>query len=109
MSEDGEHVIDATYSLLDRQIVDPTGRLAGKVDDIELTDPELDGAGEVGPPVVTAVLSGPGALGPRLGGRLGSFVVGTWRRLHPDVDPQPKRVPVELLAPVRPCRADRVV
>jgi hypothetical protein len=40
---------------------------AGRVDDLELTVP---GAGQ--PPVLTALLCGSTAFGPRLGGRLGT-------------------------------------
>jgi len=67
------------YQLLDRQIIDRNARLAGKVDDLELTVPD-DG----GPPVVTAILSGRGALAERLGGRLGRAAVSLSRRLLPD-------------------------
>jgi hypothetical protein len=48
--------------LLDRQIVDRHDRLAGKVDDVELTRDEATGH-----LVVTALLSGRGALARRLG------------------------------------------
>ncbi len=48
--------------LLDRQLVDRDGRMAGKVDDLELT------ASETGDALyVTAILTGPGFLAPRLG------------------------------------------
>ena len=42
--------------------------------------------------VVTAILSGPGALGPRLGGRLGTAWASLFRRLHPAEDPEPARI-----------------
>jgi hypothetical protein len=77
---------DAALHLLDRQLVDPDGSLVGKVDDLELTE-RADGR-----LVLTAVLTGPGALGPRLGGRLGWWLVAVWRRLHPDADPRPGRI-----------------
>jgi hypothetical protein len=70
--------------LLDRQIFDADGLPAGKVDDLELTLPE-DG----GPPVLTAILTGPLALGPRIGGRLGQWWAAAGRRLRPDDDPHP--------------------
>jgi sporulation protein YlmC with PRC-barrel domain len=54
--------------LLDRQLVDTAGELLGKVDDLELTDP---GDGE--PPRLTAVLTGPDALNPRLSRALGRW------------------------------------
>jgi sporulation protein YlmC with PRC-barrel domain len=56
----------AGLDLLDHQIVDPDGRMAGKVDDLELDVPD-DG----GPPVVTTILSGLGALAGQLGGDAG--------------------------------------
>lgn len=80
-------VVDAGLSLLDRQIEDSEGRLCGKVDDLELTVPD-DG----GPPLVTAILSGPGALAGRMSGRIGAWVESVFRRLHPEVSPQPTRI-----------------
>lgn len=79
---------DAVLHLLDRQIVDPDGRLVAKVDDIELTE-RADGR-----LVVSALLLGPGALGPRLRHGLGEWVVAVWRRLRPDTDPEPGRIPM---------------
>lgn len=67
--------MDAYLSLLDRQILDTDGRMIGKVDDLEL---ELRDDGRL---YVTALLSGPGALGPRLGGALGRLVRDAWSRL----------------------------
>jgi hypothetical protein len=75
--------------LLDRQIFDTDGQPVGKVDDLEFTAPE-DG----GPPVLTAILCGPLALGPRIGGRLGRWWASVGRRLRPNDDPQPARIPV---------------
>ena len=83
-----EHEWDAEFHLLDRQIIDSEDRMVGKVDDLELNE-RFDGRLEV-----TALLLGPGALGPRLGGRLGEWTVAVWRRLHPDVDPPLGRIPV---------------
>src|SRR5689334_10851848 len=79
-------ILHAQLHLLDRQVVDHrTGRMVAKVDDVE-----LDLGGEV--PVVTALLSGPGAWGPRLPGLLGRTVTGTHRRLGPTGDPGPVRI-----------------
>jgi hypothetical protein len=69
-------------NLLDRQIVDVDGRMAGKVDDLEL-EPSAEGDGFH----VVAILSGPGALGPRMGGRLGRFVAAVHRRLADEPRP----------------------
>jgi hypothetical protein len=81
--------------LLDRQILDVDGQPVGKVDDLEFTEP-----GDGGPPVLTAILCGPLALGPRIGGRLGKWWVATGRRLRPNDDPVPIRIP---LAQVERC------
>jgi sporulation protein YlmC with PRC-barrel domain len=78
---------DAALHLLDRQLVDPDGRLVGKVDDLEVE--EIDG----GRLAVSAVLTGPGALAPRMHGRLGEWIAAVWKRLHPAEDPRPGRIP----------------
>ena len=67
--------LDALHQLLDRQIVDTHGRMVAKVDDVELQ--ERPG----GRLAVTALLTGPGALGPRLGGALGALTSRSWSRL----------------------------
>jgi sporulation protein YlmC with PRC-barrel domain len=79
-------VLDLRLHLLDRQIIDADGRLLGKVDDLELSQ-KPDGA-----LVVTALLCGPVALAPRLGGRLGRWVEAVSRRLSLDGDPAPRRI-----------------
>src|SRR5687768_7731661 len=45
-----------------------------------------------GVPYVTAILAGPLALGPRIGGPVGSMMVALARRLHPAENPQPVRL-----------------
>jgi sporulation protein YlmC with PRC-barrel domain len=71
--------LDAHLNLLDRQIVDVNGRMVAKVDDVELQE-QQDGR-----LAVTALLVGPGALGPRLGGLLGRCTTAVWSRLaHAD-------------------------
>ncbi len=84
--------VDVHLDLLDRQIVDADGRPAGKVDDLEFELPE-DGS----PPVLTTILGGPDALGPRVGGRLGSWIVVVGRRLRPDDGHGPIRIPFGLV------------
>jgi hypothetical protein len=82
---DGRHLY-AALQLLDRQILDTDSTMAGKVDDLEFEQPnEAD-------PYVTTILSGLGALGPRLGGRLGRWFTAVHRRLHPDPEPGPARI-----------------
>lgn len=80
-------IIDAGLSLLDHQIVDCDGKMAGNVDDLELTLSE-DG----GPPICTAILSGPGALGNRVGGKLGRWIESVHQRLHHLTEPGPSRI-----------------
>jgi sporulation protein YlmC with PRC-barrel domain len=79
------------FELLDRQIVDLAGESIGKVDDVELA--MVDGV-----PHVAALLSGPQALGRRLGGRLGRWVSGVAGRVHPAENPDPLRIPWDLVA-----------
>ena len=76
--------------LLDRQLVDCNGELAGRVDDLELEP--TDGADG---PIIVAILSGPGALAGRIGGRAGGWLGALHRRLHEERDPGPARVPIE--------------
>jgi sporulation protein YlmC with PRC-barrel domain len=73
----GGRSFDAGLSLLDRQLVDVEGRMAGKVDDLELDFP-ADG----GPPYVSAILAGPGALAHRIGGRPGAWLESIHARLQ---------------------------
>ncbi|MEY2420704.1 MAG: hypothetical protein QOI95_771 [Acidimicrobiaceae bacterium] len=77
-------IIDAALELLDRQLIDRDDKLAGNVDDVEITLPENWPANESDElPVVTALLSGPGVLAERLGGRLGRGWAEFHRRIHP--------------------------
>jgi sporulation protein YlmC with PRC-barrel domain len=64
----------AGLHVLDHQIVDARGRMAGNVDDLELE--ERDGA-----LVVTALLSGAAALANRVEGRLGRWMGSVETRL----------------------------
>jgi sporulation protein YlmC with PRC-barrel domain len=80
-------VLHAKLHLLDRQIVTKTdGRLIAKVDDVEF---DLDAS----VPHVTALLTGPGALGRRLPGLMGRFVVAVYQRLHSDPVADANRIP----------------
>jgi hypothetical protein len=79
--------LEAGLHLLDRQLIDTDGRLAGKVDDLEL---ELPSGG--GPPTVTAILAGPGALSRRIGGRFGAWLEAVANRLRDGDDRRPARV-----------------
>lgn len=79
-------ILHAQLHLLDRQIIDHrSGRMVAKVDDVE-----IDLSGDQ--PMVTALLTGPAAWGPRLPGLLGRMVTSVHRRLHPDDGPEPNVV-----------------
>jgi hypothetical protein len=80
--------VDVGLRFLDRQILDKDDREVAKVDDLEAI---FDSNGR---PYVYAILCGPGAWAPRLGGRLGRWIIAVWRRLHPAVDPEPARIPM---------------
>lgn len=69
--------ISAGLELLDRQLVDPDGFMAGKVDDLGI---ELRSEGAL--PIVTEILAGPGALARRIGGRLGEWIASVHARLQ---------------------------
>jgi hypothetical protein len=79
--------LHAVLHLLDRQVRrQADGHLLCKVDDLEI---QLDDQGR---PYVTAILAGPLALGPRLGGVPGRLMTGLARLLRPEQDPQPHRI-----------------
>jgi sporulation protein YlmC with PRC-barrel domain len=78
--------LHAALELLDHQVVTLQGRMAGKVDDLEI-DLTAD------PPVLSAILMGPQAWGRRFPGLFGRFVVAVHKRMHEDPDPQPYRIP----------------
>ena len=86
----GAKVIDASLHLLDRQLIDSDDRHCGKVDDLELSEPE-PGSGES--PILVALLTGPGALSGRFGGVLGRWLAGVHRVLHPSEAPGPCAIP----------------
>jgi hypothetical protein len=80
-------VYDARFHLLDRQVIGPNDEQICKIDDLELMQ---TAPGQ--PYYVTAILAGPAALGPRIGGPIGRFMVRLRRRLHPSCDAEPPRV-----------------
>jgi sporulation protein YlmC with PRC-barrel domain len=82
------------FNLLDRQIVDRTGALVGKVDDVEL----VIHPGRA--PRVSALLVGQEPLGERIGGALGATLAGSARRLRGDDESAPIRIPYEMVADV---------
>ena len=87
-SERPPEVIDVNDMLLDREIVDATDGIVGKVDELELRE---DGDA----PELSAILCGPLALGPRIGGRLGTWWVSIARRLRDSSAGGPARIPIE--------------
>lgn len=89
-------VLHAGLQLLDRQLVDRDGRLCGKVDDLELTEP--DDAGRV---YVSAILSGPGALLSRTGhDRLGGWLRRLAAVAFPAERGDPVRIPFARVADI---------
>src|SRR6266496_1573872 len=86
--------MDAGLRLLDRQLIDRDGCLVGNVDDLELTEPAD------GPPRVTAILAGPGALAGRLGGRLGRWLEGVSNRLREGDEDRPARISFGLVTEI---------
>ena len=95
MSQLPARSVQLQLQLVDRQMVDRNGKLCGKVDDLELEVPD-DGS----TPYVSAILSGPAALAPRLGGRLGGWVARVHRTLHPETEPGPVRIPWNWVADI---------
>ncbi|MEP6697385.1 MAG: hypothetical protein ABJA34_10975 [Pseudonocardiales bacterium] len=83
--------MDVDFHLLDRQVVDRDGRLVCKVDDLEF---EPDATGRT---VVTAILAGPAALGPRIGGPLGRWMVAVQARLRPTDQDGPARIAIAVV------------
>jgi hypothetical protein len=81
------HKVDAGLDILDLQIVDKDGRMAGVVDDLEFSWTEGTGV-----PYVSAILSGPEALGMRLGGRIGKWLASIHARLHDRENPGPAKI-----------------
>jgi hypothetical protein len=80
--------------LMDRQILDCDKEMVAKVDDVEL-DERDDGR-----LVVTALLTGPGALGPRLHGSLGSITTAIWSRLSGRAADDPRRIDIGAVAEI---------
>lgn len=84
---DNAQFLDLASDVLDRQVSDRDDLQVCKVDDLEFTQ------GEDGLWRVSAILLGPGALGPRIGGWLGAVMVGIHRRMRGQQEPNPPRIP----------------
>lgn len=89
MPKDEPRIFRLGFTVLDRQIIDGDGRLAGKVDDVELS-----WENEAERPAVSALLADSAALGPRLSGRFGRMWQTALRRLRPGAH-EPARIPIE--------------
>ena len=95
MSPSGTRRLWAALDLLDHQIVDCDGRLAGKVDDLEIEIPEGDGL-----PVVTEILSGLGALAGQIGGEAGTWLASIEARIAQRHDQPMGRIPWSVVVSV---------
>jgi len=89
----GQGSLDAQLNLLDRQVIDSRDRLVAKVDDVELCEADGD-------LVVSGLLTGPGALGPRVGGAPGAILTAAWARLAGRDPGQPARIDQSLVADI---------
>ncbi|HEU5270449.1 MAG TPA: hypothetical protein VFU36_11050 [Jatrophihabitans sp.] len=89
----------ANEGLLDRLLIGIDGEDVGMVDNLEFSDatPASGAASGAAEPELTALLCGPLAFGPRLGGRIGTWWTAIGRRLRPDGDPAPNRIPIQLV------------
>ncbi|MEV7806248.1 hypothetical protein AB0O28_25210 [Microbispora sp. NPDC088329] len=86
-------VLHARLHLLDRQVVrESDDRLLCKVDDLEVRPGDR--------PYVTAILSGPLALGPRLGGLPGWLMTQTDRLFRGEERPGPYRIEMSLVTEI---------
>lgn len=79
----------ARFHLLDRQVVADDATSVSKVDDLELIPDEH------GRPCVTALLIGPAALAPRLGGRPARWLSAVAHRLSTGKTPGPARIDID--------------
>jgi hypothetical protein len=86
----------AVLELLDRQLVDRNGYLAGKVDDLEFDLPDEPGA----LPRVDAILSGLGALASHIGGDFGHWLAAIERRVTERRDRNPSRIDFGLVVEI---------
>ncbi|MFI5837912.1 hypothetical protein ACIA5A_30005 [Micromonospora sp. NPDC051300] len=86
--------VQLARQLLDRQIVDVDGRLVGRVDDVAFA------VDDEGYPYVDGLLTGQGALGQRIGGRVGRLLVAVADRFTDDPPVPPLRVPLATVARV---------
>jgi hypothetical protein len=84
--------VDLALHVLDRQLIDSEGTPCGKVDDLELTVLQEGQA-----PVVTHILTNPGALAPRIRGRTGKIMHALWRRFHESWPPRPVTIDWKLV------------
>ena len=81
--------LDIGLDLLDRHIVDCDDNSVGKVDDVDVE--LLPGS----PPRITALLLGPQAHGPRVGGRIGRWMASIGAHLAGREEPY--RIPLGLV------------
>ncbi|MCW2599284.1 MAG: hypothetical protein JWM02_1113 [Frankiales bacterium] len=78
---------DLALHLLDRQIIDTDGDAVGNVDDVEISEEGY----------VTALLVGPQALAPRLGGLLGQWLAFLSEGISRSSTAEPTRIGIDLV------------
>jgi hypothetical protein len=92
---DREHADDGIFlglRVLDSQVVDAQGKMCGEADDLRMTLARGNAA-----PYASAILTGPGALAHRIGGRLGLWIESVYERLHPAHEPAPASIPFDVV------------
>jgi hypothetical protein len=85
---------DAAFEILDRQLVDVQGRLAGKVDDLGF---RFGGAAAY----VDTIHSGPGAIAQQVGGKTGRWLAASYRQLREGRD-EPSTLSFGVVAAIGP-------
>jgi len=106
---DNPKEIWAGLTLLDRQILGADGKSGGKVDDLQFTTdtsgvPNFsikEGSSDQGSsPHLSAILSGPEAIGDRISGKFGRLINKVYGRFHPAGPSRTQVIPVNSVASV---------
>jgi len=92
---DNPKEIWAGLTLLDRQILGADGKSGGKVDDLQFTTGDQGSS-----PHLSAILSGPEAIGDRISGKFGRLINKVYGRFHPAGPSRTQVIPVNSVASV---------